>query len=73
MKKMRRIEITAFRRRTTIVLPDKPEGGPAASAPPPVGCGDASRLSPTDSPRTGAADLGRPQAAETSPGSVSTA
>ena len=49
MKKLRRIEITAFRRRTTIVLRDRSEVCPAERPP----CDGESPLIPTDqSPAT---------------------
>ena len=54
MKKRRRIEITAFRRRTTIILRDKLKGGPIEPPPRHV---DASHLAPADSPQAEGADL----------------
>ncbi len=48
MKKLRRIVITAFRRRTTIILRDKPEGDPIE---PPPRHGDAAHTAPARPPQ----------------------
>ena len=57
MKKRRHIEITAFRRRTTIILRDKPKGG--AIEPPPRHV-DAPHPAPADAPLTEGDELNPP-------------
>jgi len=64
MKKRLRIEVTAFRRRTTIILRDRLEGSPAE---PPPRHGEASHTAPADPPRAEGADPNRPQATEPPP------
>lgn len=67
MKKRRRIEITAFRRRTTIVLRDKLKGDPIEPPPRHV---DASHPAPADWPQEEGAALSQHQATQPSPGSL---
>lgn len=67
MKKRRRIEITAFRRRTTIVLRDKLKGDPIEPPPRHV---DASQPAPADWPQEEGADLSQHQATQPSPGGL---
>ena len=64
MKKRRRIEIMAFRRRTTIVSRDKLKGDPIE--PPPCHV-DASHPAPADWPQAEGADLSQRQATQPSP------
>ena len=67
MKKRRRIEITAFRRRTTIAVRDKLKGDPIEPPPHRV---DASHPAPADWPQEEGADLSQHQARQPSPGSL---
>ncbi len=67
MNKRRRIEITVFRRRTTIVLHDHLAGGPIE---PPPGQGDAWHPAPADSPQEEEADLNQRHAPQPPPGSL---
>ena len=67
MKKRRRIEITVFRRRTTIVLRDKLQGDPIEPPPRHV---DAPHPARADSPQAEGADLSQRQATQPSPGGL---
>lgn len=58
MKKQRRIEITTFRRRVTVVLRDKPVGGHIAAPPHQA---DAPHTVAADSPLAEAAEINQPQ------------
>jgi len=64
MKNLRRIEITTFRRRTTIVLRDRSEVGPAG---PPPGDGEASPPVRADPARAAESDLDQTQTTDPVP------
>lgn len=67
MNKRRRIEITTFRRRTTIVLRDHLVSDPIV---PPPGQGDMWQKAPADSPQEEEAELNQRHAKKPPPGSL---